>query len=87
MLMIPLDEEFGWSRTGMGLAIGVNILLYGVIAPFAAALMERFGIRIVTTVALVLISLGMFASMFAVTEWQLVLTWGVIVGLGMTYAF
>ncbi len=82
MLMIPLEEEFGWSRTGMGLAIGVNILLYGVIAPFAAALMERFGIRIVTTVALVLISLGMFASMFAVTEWQLVLTWGVIVGLG-----
>jgi MFS family permease len=52
MLMIPLEEEFGWSRTGMGLAIGVNILLYGLIAPFAAALMERFGIRIVTTVAL-----------------------------------
>lgn len=82
MLMIPLEDEFGWSRTSMGLAIGVNILLYGLMAPFAAALMERFGIRIVTTIALALISFGMFASMFAVTEWQLVLTWGVLVGLG-----
>lgn len=82
MLMLPLEAEFGWSRASMGLAIGVNILLYGLMAPFAAALMERFGIRIVTTCALLLISLGMFFSMFAVTEWQLVLTWGVIVGLG-----
>ncbi len=82
MLIIPLEDEFGWSRASLGLAIGVNILLYGLVAPFAAALMERFGIRIVTTIALALISLGMFASMFAVTEWQLVLTWGVIVGLG-----
>ena len=82
MLMIPLEQEFGWSRAGMGFAIGVNILLYGLMAPFAAALMHRFGMRIVTTVALVLISLGMFGSIFAVNELQLVLTWGVLVGLG-----
>jgi len=82
MLMIPLEQEFGWTRAGMGFAIGVNVLLYGLMAPFAAALMQRFGMRIVTTCALLLISLGMFGSMFAVTEWQLVLTWGVLVGLG-----
>ena len=82
MLMIPLEQEFGWTRAGMGFAIGVNILLYGLMAPFAAALMQRFGMRIVTTCALLLISLGMFGSIFAVTEWQLVLTWGVLVGLG-----
>ena len=82
MLMIPLEQEFGWTRASMGLAIGVNILLYGLMAPFAAALMQRFGMRIVTTFALLLISLGMFGSIFAVNEWQLVLTWGVLVGLG-----
>ncbi len=82
MLMIPLEQEFGWTRASMGLAIGVNILLYGLMAPFAAALMQRFGMRIITTLALLLISLGMFGSIFAVTEWQLILTWGVLVGLG-----
>ena len=51
VLMIPLQEEFGWSRGLLSVAVGVNLLLYGLTAPFAAALMDRFGIRRVVATA------------------------------------
>jgi len=80
--MLPLEEEFGWSRTELSLAVTVNLLLFGLTAPFAAALMSRFGLRRVTTVALLLVAAGSALSVFATESWQLVLTWGVLIGLG-----
>ena len=50
VLMVPLQDEFGWSRGTLSLAVGVNLVLFGLTAPFAAALMDRFGIRRVTDV-------------------------------------
>ena len=57
VLMVPLQDEFGWSRGLLSIAVGVNLILYGLTAPFAAALMDRFGIRKVTSCALVLVAL------------------------------
>ncbi|NYF10446.1 putative MFS family arabinose efflux permease [Leifsonia sp. AK011] len=82
VLMLPLEEQFGWSRTDLSLAVTVNLLLYGLTAPFAAALMARFGLRRVTTVALLLVASGAALSIFATEPWMLVLTWGVLIGLG-----
>lgn len=81
-LMVPLHEELGWSLTTMSAAVSVNLVLYGLTAPFAAALMARFGLRRVTSVALVLIAAGAGLSVFAQAAWQLMLTWGVLIGLG-----
>ena len=58
VLMVPLQQEFGWSTTVLSAAVSINLVLFGLTAPFAAALMERFGIRAVTAVALVLIGAG-----------------------------
>jgi MFS family permease len=80
--MLPLEDEFGWSRTQLSLAVTVNLLLYGLMAPFAAALMARFGLRKVTSVALLLVASGAALSTFATEPWMLVLTWGVLIGLG-----
>lgn len=82
VLMLPLEEEFGWTRTELSLAVTVNLLLYGLMAPFAAALMARFGLRKVTSVALLLVAAGAGLSIFATAPWMLVLTWGVMIGLG-----
>jgi MFS family permease len=82
VLMVPLEEEFGWSRGVVSLAVGVNLVLFGVTAPFAAALMERFGVRAVTSVALGLIAAGSGLSIAVKGSWQLVLLWGVLIGLG-----
>ena len=82
VLMVPLEEEFGWSTAELSLAVSINLLLYGLIAPFAAALMQRFGIRAVTVVALFVIGAGAALSVFVATPGQLILTWGVLIGLG-----
>jgi MFS family permease len=82
VMMNPLHHEFGWSHGTVGLAMAVNMTLYGVTAPFAAALMDRFGVRPVLSSALVLIASGSALSVFMTASWQLVLLWGVLVGIG-----
>ncbi|WP_037910569.1 MFS transporter [Actinacidiphila yeochonensis] len=82
LLIDPLHSEFGWSRGMIGFAVSINLALYGLTAPFAAALMDRFGIRVVVAVALSTISLGAGLTVFMTRSWQLVLCWGVLVGLG-----
>lgn len=81
-LVEPLQREFGWSTGTIGFAMSVNLALYGVTAPFAAALMDRFGVRKVTAGAMALIAMGSGLTIFMTAAWQLVLLWGVLVGLG-----
>lgn len=81
-LMVPLNAGLGWSMVTMSAAVSVNLVLYGLTAPFAAALMQRFGLRRVTGVALVLVAAGSGLSVLARAAWQLTLTWGLLVGLG-----
>lgn len=82
VMMNPLHHEFGWSHGTVGLAMSVNMTLFGLTAPFAAALMDRFGVRPVLTVALLLVSAGSALSVTMTASWQLVLLWGVLVGVG-----
>ncbi|MFJ6403941.1 MFS transporter [Streptomyces hydrogenans] len=82
LLIEPLHTEFDWSRGTIGFAVSVNLALYGLTAPFAAALMDRFGIRRVVAVALTVIALGSVLTVWMTAAWQLVLFWGVLVGLG-----
>jgi MFS family permease len=82
VLMEPLHTEFGWSISTISAAVAVNMALYGLTAPFAAALMERFGIRRVVTAALLVVAAGSGLTVFMTASWQLVLCWGVLVGLG-----
>jgi MFS family permease len=81
-LITPLQDEFAWSRGTISAAVSVNLLLFGLTAPFAAALMNRFGIRRVVSLALLLVSAGSGLTVFMTASWQLVLLWGVLVGLG-----
>jgi MFS family permease len=82
VMMNPLHHEFGWTHGTVGLAMSVNMMLYGLTAPFAAALMDRFGVRPVLTVSLLLIATGSALSITMTASWQLVLLWGVLVGVG-----
>ncbi|WP_174867438.1 MFS transporter [Nocardia arthritidis] len=83
VLMDPLHEEFGWSHGTIGSAVSLNLVLYGLISPFAAALMDRFGIRKVVAGALVLVAAGSGLTVFMTQPWHLVLTWGLLVGVGV----
>ncbi|WP_407703608.1 MFS transporter [Streptomyces triticagri] len=82
LLIDPLHQEFDWSRGTIGFAVSVNLALYGLTAPFAAALMDRFGIRRVVAAALTVISVGSLLTVWMTAAWQLILYWGLLVGLG-----
>ena len=82
LLVDPLHDELGWSRGTIGLGVSVQLALYGLTAPFAAALMDRLGIRPVLLGALALITCGAVATIWMTQPWHFVLGWGALVGLG-----
>jgi MFS family permease len=81
VLIVPLEAEFHWSRATISFAIGVNLLLYGAIGPFAAAIMDRFGVRRIMTLSVVLTAAAVAMSPAMSEPWQLIWLWGVVVGL------
>ncbi len=82
VLIVPFENEFHWSRATISFAIAVNLLLYGLVGPFAAALMDRWGVRRTITLALTVAAGGVALTPAMQQSWQLVLLWGVIVGAG-----
>jgi MFS family permease len=82
VLFLPLEREFHWSRSTVSLAVSVNILLYGLVGPFAGALMQQLGVRRTTIIALTLLAGGVSLATLVTQPWQLVLLWGVVVGTG-----
>src|SRR5436305_8701252 len=82
VLIVPLQQEFGWNRAIISIAVSINLILFGLTGPFAAALMERFGLRKVTSGALITFSAGALLTTVMTQPWQLYLLWGVVVGLG-----
>lgn len=82
VLMVPLEDEFGWSRTAISGAVAINIALFGLIGPFAASVMDRWGLRRVVLAALALLASAVALTTFMQHQWQLVLLWGVLVGAG-----
>ena len=81
VLIVPLEQEFHWTRATISFAVGVNLLLYGAVGPFAAAVMDRFGARRTMTLALAATAMGVALTPVMSEAWQLVALWGVLVGL------
>jgi MFS family permease len=82
VLMVSLETEFGWSRAAISAAVAINIALFGLIGPFAAALMDRWGLRRLVLSALALLAAAVGLSTQMTTQWQLILLWGILVGAG-----
>jgi MFS family permease len=82
VLIVPLEQEFGWSAGTISGAISLNILLGGLVGPFGAALIQRIGMRSTVLCSLTLLAVGAAGSALATTPWELYATWGVLVGIG-----
>jgi predicted MFS family arabinose efflux permease len=82
VLMVPLESEFGWSTASISAAVAINLALFGLIGPFAASLMDRWGLRLVVLLALALQTISVGLTVLMKSQWELVLLWGVCVGAG-----
>ena len=82
ILIDPLQTEFGWSRATIATAVSINVILFGFVGPFAAALQLRYGLRRVTMSALALISSGALLTTQITQPWHLYFLWGGVVGIG-----
>ena len=82
VLIEPVESEFGWSRSWTSGAVSINLVLFGLTAPFAAALMDRFGVRRVVAIALTLVALGSGLTLVMTEPWHLLVLWGFVVGFG-----
>jgi len=81
-LIVPLGKEFGWDTAQISSALALRILLFGLMAPFSAALIERYGARRIVLLAITLIVAGLAGAFVMRSLWQLVLFWGVLAGVG-----
>ncbi|HWZ37681.1 MAG TPA: MFS transporter [Bradyrhizobium sp.] len=82
VFIVPLQREFGWTTAEISSALSIRFILFGLMAPFAAALLNRYGLRNVTLAAQSLVISALVVSLAMTQVWQLVLLWGVVIGLG-----
>jgi MFS family permease len=82
VFIVPLQHEFGWSTAEISSALSIRFILFGLMAPFAAALLNRYGLRNVTLSALLIVASALVASLGMTKVWQLMLLWGVVIGIG-----
>jgi len=82
VFITPLQKEFGWSTAEISSALSIRFILFGLMAPFAAALLNRYGLRNMTLTALLVVVSGLIGSLFMTKVWQLLLLWGVVIGIG-----
>jgi MFS family permease len=82
VFIVPLQQEFGWTTAEVSSALSIRFILFGLIAPFAAALLNRYGLRNVTLSALLIVASALMTSLAMTKLWQLILLWGVVIGIG-----
>src|SRR2546423_1355789 len=82
VFIVPLQKEFGWTTAEISSALSIRFILFGLMAPFAAALLNRYGLRNVALTAQLVVVSGLLASLMMTQVWQLMLLWGVVIGLG-----
>src|SRR4051812_5099146 len=82
VFIVPLQQEFGWTTAEISGALSIRFILFGLMAPFAAALLNRYGLRNVTLAALLIVVSALLASLAMTQVWQLMLLWGVVIGIG-----
>jgi sugar phosphate permease len=82
VFIVPLQREFGWTTAEISSALSIRFILFGLMAPFAAALLNRYGLRNVTLAAQLIVVSALVASLAMTHVWQLMLLWGVVIGIG-----
>src|SRR6201988_666700 len=82
VFIVPLQREFGWTTAEISSALSIRFILFGLMAPFAAALLNRYGLRNVAITAQLIVVSALLTSLAMIQLWQLIALWGVVIGIG-----
>src|SRR5213078_459834 len=82
VFIVPLQKEFGWSPAEISSALSIRFILFGLMAPFAAALLNRYGLRNMSLLSLLIVASALVTSLFTTKVWHLMVLWGIVIGLG-----
>src|ERR1700710_3169739 len=82
VFIVPLQKEFGWTTAEISSALSIRFILFGLMAPFAAALLNRYGLRNVTLAAQLVVVSGLVGSLFMTQGLEVMLLWGLVIGVG-----
>jgi MFS family permease len=82
VFLLPLSEEFHWSRGSISLAISAASIVGGIFSIFIARLSDRYGPRLVVTISGILHTVGFLLATMVTRLWHLYLIWGIIMGIG-----
>ena len=83
VLIVPWENEFGWSPATISFAIAVQLMLFGLVGPFSAGFIDRFGLRRTMLVGLGMMVIGMGTLPFVNAPWQLQPILGIFMGLSV----
>lgn len=82
IIMLSLEREFHWSRETISGAVAVNLFLFGLAGPFLGRLMDVHGVKAITILLIIMVTLGAGGSVLIQAPWQLYLLWGGVIGAG-----
>lgn len=82
VFLTPFEQEFGWDRQVISLAFGISLFFYGFAGPFMAALLQKFGLKKMMLASMGTLMIGLLLIFLMNQSWQLIIVWGVIIGLG-----
>lgn len=82
VFIVPFENEFGWERSNISFAFAISLFLYGISGPFMAALIEVIGLKKMMVYSMSTLIVGIGLTFYMQQEWQLMLIWGIIIGLG-----
>lgn len=77
-------EQFGWGRGNTALMFSITIMVYGVVAPLAGGLVDRFGPRLILPMGAFIVGCGLALCSLATTQWHFYLFYGIMGAAGLS---
>ena len=82
LLLKPMSEDLELSRSALSLAATCFMIVGAVTMPFVGGLVDRFSVRAVVAIAVVIASVGIGLMGLAQTQWQVLLLYGIVFAIG-----
>ena len=86
VFMQPVSLELGWPVSIFALSLATQNLIWGIFQPIMGGLADRFGAKLILSIGAVLYSIGIYSLSISTSIIQLVGSFGIVAGIGLSAA-